>query len=209
MRRVGVSCLVALACAAPAAATEVRIPPAQKRAVDRVLTRFVNTAVKRRNIAASYDLVTANLRGGTSRAAWAKGNIPVYPYPARGVSFGDYYVDFASRKDVGLELTLQPRAGAKADPTNFSVELLKVRGRWLVDSFYPVAIFETKKHLVSGPRDFAAPASRTPPPGNSLNWIWWLAPGAVIGLIVGFPIAFFLIKWRRDVRAYRAYSQRL
>jgi hypothetical protein len=210
MRRLGVVCLLALVCAAPATASEIRLPPAQKRAVDRVLTRFVDTAVKRRDVAASYGLVTSNLRGGTTRAAWAKGDIPVYPYPARGSSFGDYYVDYAQRNDVALELTLQPRPGAKADPTNFSVELLKVRGRWLVDSFYPVAIFESKKHLVSGPRDFAAPAARTTPPGNSLNWIWWLAPASIVALIVGFPLVFFVVKWRRDVRAYRAYySQRL
>jgi hypothetical protein len=88
MRILFVAVLVGLAAAAPAGATS--LSHGDRTAINRMLDAFVASAVKRENAGASYDLVTSQLSGGTTRAAWAKGDLPVYPYPACGTSYEEY-----------------------------------------------------------------------------------------------------------------------
>jgi hypothetical protein len=145
--------IAALILAAPAQAKLTRADRAQ---INRTLDTFVATAVRRHDVAKSYDLVTPQERGGMSRRAWAKGDIPVYPYPARGTSWHDWYLDYALKNEIAFELVLQPERGHKADPISFSASMKRIHGRWLVDSFYPAAIF-LSSHRVIGPKDFAAP----------------------------------------------------
>ena len=57
--------LAALA-AAPAHAA-YRLKPAERRAINVTVDRFVTSAVQRRDLAASYDLVTPAMRTGISQ----------------------------------------------------------------------------------------------------------------------------------------------
>lgn len=50
----------------------------------RVAGEFIKTAVARKNLAASYDLVSPELRQGMTRKQWATGEIPVVYYPSGG-----------------------------------------------------------------------------------------------------------------------------
>jgi hypothetical protein len=50
-----------------------------------VAARFVNTAVARRNLAASWDVTHPALRVGYTRARWAEGTIPVQVVPGARV----------------------------------------------------------------------------------------------------------------------------
>jgi hypothetical protein len=116
--RVLVSAIVAaLVLAAPA---QAKLTKADRAAINRTLDTFVATAVRRHDVGKSYDLVTSQLRGGMTRAEWAKGDIPVYPYPARGTNWDDWYLDYALKNEVAFELVLQPERGHKADPISFS-----------------------------------------------------------------------------------------
>ena len=92
--------IVALVLAVPA---QARLAPADRAAINRTLDAFVATAVRRHDVAASFDLVTPQERGGMTRAAWAKGDIPVYPYPARGASWHGWTLDYALPKEVAFE----------------------------------------------------------------------------------------------------------
>ena len=183
---------------------------ADRRAINATLDAFVPTAVERRNVMVSYDLVTPALRGGMTRAQWASGDIPVYPFPARGRSFHYWTLDYAIRNEVAVDLFLQPRARAKVGPIAFSIDLKRVRGRWLVDSIYPTAIFPRAGSGggVRAASDYAAPASRNTPPGSSrLGHVWVLVPASFLGLGIAVPIVLFVGAWWRDRRAYNAYRR--
>ena len=119
----------------------VPLAPRDRRAIDAVLDRFVGGVVTRRSPLAGWALATRRLRDDTTRREWARGDLPVYAYPARGPGFHDWVLDYSFRNSVGLELGLQPRRGAKVGNAAFEVDLKRVRGRWLVDSIYLRAIY--------------------------------------------------------------------
>jgi hypothetical protein len=193
--------LAALVLAAPAGAAQ--LSRADRQAINRTLDAFVASAVKRHDAGASYDLVTPQLRAGTSRAAWAKGSLPVYPYPARGTSFHDWTIDYVLRNDVAFELMFQPGRGSKLDPIAFSGEVKKIRGRWLVDSFYPAATFAAHGAKVVGPRDFTAQTYGNDAGESRLSAVWFAVPGVLIAGILLVPLAMLLVGWRRGRKARR------
>jgi hypothetical protein len=154
---------LSLVLAGPASAA--RIAQADREAINRTVDAFVNTAVKRQNEDASWNLVTPGFRYGVSRSAWDKGNIPVYPYPARGTTFHSWTVDSASPTDVTFELMVPSRL-SKTDSIQFQGEVKKIRGRWLVNAFNPDRA--SRRSLRRGPRDRAglvSPRLGPEPPG--------------------------------------------
>ena len=114
-------CALALLAGLSQAAT-YRLRPADRQAVSAALDRFVVDAVQRRDVAASYDLVTPYFRAGVGRRAWAHGTTTVSGFPARGSHFG-WTLDQATPGDVVLDALLQPRKGAKVGAMIFTVEL--------------------------------------------------------------------------------------
>ena len=119
----------------------VPLSAADKRAIDAVLDRFVGGVVARRNPLAGWPLATSHLRADSTRAEWARGDVPVYAYPARGKQFHEWVLDYSFPNRVGLELGVEPRRSAKVGNAAFDVDLKRVGGRWLVDSIYPRAIY--------------------------------------------------------------------
>src|SRR6266536_4299695 len=123
MRALVVSAVLVLLLAAPAGAA--RLSRSERQAINSTLDAFVNSAVKRHHVMASYDLVTPSMRAGISRSTWAKGNLPVSAYPARGSTFHAWTVDFASPADVGFELMIESRT-SKSDSIAFTGEVKKI-----------------------------------------------------------------------------------
>lgn len=199
--------LSALVVAAPAQAG-TRLAPADKRAVDAALDRFVASAVLRHDLASAYDLVTPALRTGITRRAWAHGTTPVLAYPARGTRFHGWTLVFAERGHVMLDLLLRPRRGSRAGPMIFAVDLEKLRGRWLVDSFTPSASFagagRTGSMQAFG--DYGPNAVKNVEP-RKVNRLLLAVPAAVLLLIVAVPAALVVRAWRRNRRAERAYGE--
>jgi hypothetical protein len=114
---------------------------ADRRRVEAVLQVFVDHAVARRDPAVAYDLVTRTIRGDTTRAQWAAGDVPVYPYPAGRQRVQIAWVWASYRNDVDFDVVLSPRKGADIGPMAAGVEM-KATGsgasrRWRVDSFTP------------------------------------------------------------------------
>jgi hypothetical protein len=195
MRRFVALAIASLMFAAPAAAG---LEPADRTAINRTIDAFVATAVRHQNVASSYDLVTPQMRGGMTRAAWAKGDIPVYPYPARGTNWHGWTLDYALKNEVAFELFLQPRRGSKLDPISFSGSVKRVHGRWLVDSFYPAATFNSKTERVVGPRDFGPTPVSNGAGESTLGAIWFVVPAALAALIVLVPLSFLFLNWARN-----------
>lgn len=123
--------------------TERQVPltAADRRAIDRTLDRFVPAAVGRRNPLAAWAFSTRRLRAGSTRRGWARGDVPVFPYPARGKRFHDWILQYSQPDLVGIELGVRPRKGAKVGAAAFDLELERVHGSWLVNAIYVRAIY--------------------------------------------------------------------
>jgi len=201
--------LLAVLVAAPAHAA-YRLKPAERRAIDATLDRFVAAAVQRHDLAASYDLVTPAMRTGISRRAWAHGTTNVMAYPARGTRFHGWTVDLAQPGYVMADLLLQPRRHAHQGPTIFTLELRRLHGRWLVASFIPSASFAGAERTGSMQAfaDYGPLASRNPKPKH-VNRLFLIGPALVVLLIVALPVGIVMRGWRRNRRAEREFGKPL
>ena len=90
----------------------------------RTAQKFVQTAVLRKDAAASWAITTKAERAGFTRAQWATGNIPVVPFPREKFGSAKFKIDRSRQRDILLEVLLTskqarreadrrlPRAGA-------------------------------------------------------------------------------------------------
>jgi|tagenome__1003787_1003787.scaffolds.fasta_scaffold20951064_3 hypothetical protein len=202
MRVFGVIGILALVLAAPAGAA--RISAADRAEINRTLDDFVNSAIKRKDVRASYELVTPNMRYGVTRADWNSGDLPVYPFPARGSSFHNWTVDFVKPNHIGIELLLSS-SKRKDDSIQYFGEMKKLHGHWLVDSLSPSATFGGGG--VAGPHDYAAGAGGSGGGGNGgitqIGSDWIALPAALLAgsilLLLG-GLGYVLVRNRRRVK---------
>src|SRR5207248_1023322 len=82
---------------AAAPADAARLTKADRAAIDRTLDVFVPAAIARHHPMRAYAVVTPQLRRQAPRAQWAKGNLPVSPYPAVGKRFHGWTIDALER----------------------------------------------------------------------------------------------------------------
>lgn len=183
----------------------VPLTPARRRAVNALLDAFVPAAVERRHPAQALSLVTPAFRAGQTRADWARGNLPVHPFDARDERFHGWRLDYSYPNEISVDLLLQPAAKEKLGAISFTAVLRRTRGRWLIDSFVPAAIFapEQKVPRILAQPDFAPnPAPRG---GSRLSSQWLLVPLGLLALVVLVPIGVGVAHLRRSRRAWRRY----
>jgi hypothetical protein len=194
---------------APAAGAAV-LPKADRAAIDSTLDVFVPAAVGRRHSERAWKLTTAAMHVGGTRAGWARGELPVVPYPVAGVTFHGWSVDSVAAGRADIVLLLHPRRGAHVGPISCDVQMRKVKGRWLVASFVIAASFAPAGSVssITAAADFA-PGPAAPPFAKSgrVGEVWVLViPGVLLGLVVLVPILVVLVHRRRDRRAARRYT---
>ncbi len=190
-----------------AAAKSGSLTRADRNAINAALDAFVVHGVTRKNVARSFDVVTPELRAGMTRAEWVHGDIPAYPYPARGRTFHEWTLDYSEPNEVGLNLLLHPRRSAsrRIGPIMFDVTLKRLHGRWLVDLFIPTATFAPE----AGPSKVRAVPDYSPQPqgeggnqdhGSRLSHAYAVIPFALLGLLVAALLASALVVWYRNRR---------
>jgi hypothetical protein len=103
-----------------------------------VARKFLETAVVRKNLAASYSLVGPALKGGLTLKQWKSGNNTVVPYPANNAKTTALLVKSSHPTALLLQVQLIPKPGSNTKPQAFSLELNKLKGRWVVNSFTPL-----------------------------------------------------------------------
>ena len=125
----------------PAPNTPVAAKADQKAltpAIEKVADRFIQTAVARKNVGASWEVLDPEFPGKSefTKATWAKGNIPVVPtgYPFRPQDVR-YSVESVFPGTVVLDVIIIPTNDARTQRFTLSV---KQHGsgaseRWLVD----------------------------------------------------------------------------
>ena len=187
----------------------VPVTPAMRRQVNETLVRFVATAVTRKDPIAAWELSTAAMKAGTTRADWARGDLPVFPYPAVPSQARSWTVLSSVKNDLVADLVLQPPKGSKRGPVEFNVELKAVGSgrarRWLVDSFIAIRTYDTSAASKPKPVKPAPAVVKPKYPKGRLSPAWFLVPGVLLGLLVLVPIGIAVVNWRRGVRAERAY----
>ncbi len=113
---------------------------AQKAASLSTLTRFVRSAVIRRDLASSWPLATAHLKQDTTHADWLRGDLAVVPYPAAAFRTAGFTLKYQYSHILGYDVLVLPnttKAGELAGQQVYACELHDVHGTWLVDQCYP------------------------------------------------------------------------
>src|SRR5436189_2784402 len=116
--------------AAPAHAARPPLTAANRAGIDRTLDVFVPAAVARKHAERAFAYVTPRLRQDTTRREWAKGSLPVSPYPVVGKRFHGWTIDLAKRNYVMIDTQLHPPRGSNVEMSNWTIELRKIGGRW-------------------------------------------------------------------------------
>lgn len=196
--------LTAAAAATTAPALAARLDRSDRAEINRVVDRFVVLALKRRDPGAAWSLASRNLRAGSTRKDWARGEVPALPYPARGTRFHQWMLSYAQRNLVGIDLLLRPvaRLRKKVPAIMFEIDLRREGGRWRLDSIMPTATYAPEGRQ---PRMYTE-ADTEPNQGINegkprLSGIWWFA---VVGPFALVPLVAAALWFAASVRARRA-----
>ena len=190
------------------------VSPATRRAVDALLDRFVPAALSHRSMATAWRLSGPQLTGGTTLRQWQNGTSPIPYYPVGGKTFHSWQTIDAGPGYVVFNLLVHPRHGVKVGSWVFSGEAVRRHSQWVVNRFYTIAVFrpptKTGRHEV-GPADYqaaTASAGNTTPPVShgELGKGWILVIVGIVGLVVLFPVGFFVASMARARRARKRYE---
>jgi hypothetical protein len=191
----------------------VRLTRADRKVVNETIDVVMNDGVKRQNPSAVYGIVTPNLRSQATRAEWRRGDIPVYPYPALGKRFHGWTINYSHQNHLNVDLLVMPsRNRARLGPVALTIDLRKVRRKWLVDGIFPIATFapippQGNRGPVVSTYDLVPAAAGARPTGarSRLSHAYFVLPAAIIGGGIAFVIGFFVLRAIRDRRAHRRY----
>jgi hypothetical protein len=183
---------------------EVPVTPKRRADVNALFDDFVPEAVARKDPGAAYDLVTPSFRTGTSRSSWRAGKLPVYPYQPRGDAFHGWTVDTSFRDTMSVELYLQPR-DPRNGPIAVNVDLGRLHGKWLIDSFYPRTSYAPTRSASPGATAAARVAAPAPPAERQAhNGLMWALILTFFSLVLLTPVAIFSVFWLRGRHSRRS-----
>jgi hypothetical protein len=195
----------------------------EKAEVRPLLKEFILSAVARENVDRSFDLASNELKAGTTRKEWDRGELPVSPYPAADRGLGEWsYIEYSYKDTVGMEVFLFPKPGSGSSALSADVEVVKdPKGRWLVNYWMPKrfhgppalsaaqlkaaqkATKNKKRKAASAPKRSAEPQARETP---QIGGAWWAIPLGLLSLIVLVPLGIMLVYWLQNRKAQRLYG---
>lgn len=168
-------------------------------------SRFVRTAVARKQLDAAWELLGPEMKAGQTRKSWDSGFNNVIPFKADGIEA--WHILYAYQGDVAIDLSLVSgrRNGNNWAGKTFTLELKRdpASHRWLVASWVPKG--------VGGGGTLSTNSRSGPPPAVtshlSARWLflpWVFLGGILLGLgAVGVRGAL------RSRRASRRYAEAL
>jgi hypothetical protein len=179
-----------------------------------VASRFIDTAVARKNVDRAWGLVTPTLRAGYTRKQWDTANLPgIPPFP---VAEARWRLQFSDEKGIGFTMALFPTKASHQQAAVFMIGLHKVGAgkhrHWLVDNWQ--AAPTTASQVMSGgggsaggvldqvtPRVTATSAKAKESP------IWLLIPVGLLSLALLIPAGIAGTNWYRDRRARALFGE--
>jgi hypothetical protein len=103
---------------------------------------FLATAVARKHLDQSWAVIAPSMKQGYTFKKWSHAKaLPVVPYPIENVDSTQYFLDYASTREILLEVGVSAPASKKMRPVAFQLGLVP-RGkgtdrRWLVNYWMP------------------------------------------------------------------------
>jgi hypothetical protein len=184
------------------------LPKRDLASAQRILSKFVISAVLRQHVEDSYDLATPLVRGGLTRTEWRTGDIPVPPFPAGAVEAAKSKLVYSNRNVARYDVLLYTKPGAQLMPLLYSIELTRTarRGGWLVDYAMPLG-----GGISTRPTPYKTTAAEhfsdeTGKGRLALSWVF--VPVGILSLIVFVPLALGARGWLSKRRAERGYPAR-
>jgi hypothetical protein len=103
---------------------------------------FLATAVSRKNLGESWAVVAPSMRTGYTYSQWKNAKeLPVIPYPIDDVDTANYSLEYATKKEVLIEVGLSAKNKVER-PRRFRLGLSPVgkgtHKRWLVSYWMPL-----------------------------------------------------------------------
>jgi hypothetical protein len=179
-----------------------------------VASRFIDTAVARKNVDRAWGLVTPTLRAGYTRKQWDTAELPgIAPFP---VASARWRLQFSDEKGIGFTMALFPTKTSHQQAQVFMIGLHTVglgkHRHWLVDNWQPAPT--TASQVASGgggggggvldsfsPKVTATSAKAKESP------IWLLLPVGLLSLVLLIPAGVAGLNWRRDRRARALFGE--
>jgi len=92
---------------------------------------FLASAVARNHLDRSWGVIAPSLRKGYTFQSWSNGGkgkdgLPVIPYPIADVDSTEFFLDYASTKEILLEVGVSAPPALKMRPTSFQLGLVPV-----------------------------------------------------------------------------------
>ena len=187
----------------------LRVRPAERRAVDNVLDRFIPAGVGRRAMTTAWRLAGPELRAGSTLRQWRNDVSPIPYYPVAGKTFHDWKTLDAGPNFVEFAPLVAPRRGSHLGNWALSGLVVRRGSRWLVDRLYTAATYNMAgaltgpPDLIGGPVSSGAPSSRR---GATTGFSAWIVCTVVIVLLIApvFLLSAFLCDgWPRRRRPTR------
>jgi hypothetical protein len=175
-----------------------------------VASRFIDTAVARKDVDKAWDLVSPELRAGVSRKEWDNGSMPIPPFP---VQQSRWKLSYSDVEGIGFQMALFPTKSSHQRAEVFLIELRPVRSgkthSYLVSSWQAAPTNGVQTGLANtgfGPQ--GTPVEQASPRvsralGNKarLSAAWLLLPLGLLSLVVIVPLAIGGVNWYRGYRA--------
>jgi len=197
-----------------AAPIEKEPKPVRLKAPDRkdalvVITHFLYTAVARKHVDQSWNLVAPELRAGFTRKQWATQDIPVVPFPVQSAR---WRLEYSDERGVGFSVALFPTKDSHQRAQVFLIGLHTIgktkRRHWVVDDWQ--AAPSQGLQMVSGPgagtggilEQTSANVHLSGKSSESAAWL--LLPLGLLSLAIIVPLTIGGVNWYRGYRADRA-----
>jgi hypothetical protein len=188
------------------APTHMRLTKRDRLQLFTATSRFVRTAVARKQLDSAWDMLGPEMKAGQTRKSWDSGFNNVVPFKADAIEAWD--ILYAYKDDVALDLSLvsgRRNADNWAGKT-FTLELKRDPSshRWLVASWVPKGV---------GGGGTLSPNRRVGPPPPSvtahISTQWLFLPGVFLGGLLLVLGAAGLRSAVRSRRASRRFAEAL
>jgi hypothetical protein len=99
---------------------------------------FISTAVARQHVGDSWTVVAPEMRAGYTLDQWRRAaSLPIVPYPGVDTAHIQYFLDYATSKEILIEVGLAGKPGVSTRPVTFQLGLVPVRRHWLINYWMP------------------------------------------------------------------------
>jgi hypothetical protein len=183
----------------------LQITPARRREIDRLVHRFTETAVTRRDPAAAWELASASMHSGVPRDAWNRGELPgVLPFDATAIEDVSWKVVYRAPERVGIDVLVVAKPGSGQQTIVYQTDLVQEDGRLLVAAWAPQATLgggtAPPPAAAAAPEQVESRYSR-----GRLDARWLLVPAGIVLLLLGTAVVLLVRHAIRSRRAYRRY----